>query len=77
MVGGIWLVLAAPYLQWTNPTLGMFELSGHDSGKAPGQLLVHALTWAFTAIGGPAFETPATITAHVLLFGLSRGRRCG
>ena len=71
VVGGIWLVLAAPYLQWTNPTLGLFELSGHDSGKAPGQLLVHALTWAFTAIGGPAFETPATITAHVLLFGLS------
>jgi len=71
VVGGIWLVLAAPYLQWTNPTLGLFELSGHDSGKAPGQLLVHALTWVGTTIGGPAFETPATIMAHLLLFGAS------
>src|SRR4029079_19735169 len=69
VVGGIWLVLAAPYLQRTNPTLGLFELSGHDSGKAPGQLLVHGLTWVGTTIGGPAFETPATIMAHVLLFG--------
>ena len=71
VVGGVWLVLAAPYLQWTNPTLGLFELSGHDSGKAPGQLLVHALTWVGTTIGGPAFETPATIMAHLLLFGAS------
>jgi len=71
VVGGIWLLLAAPYLQWTNPTLGLFELSGHDSGKAPGQLLVHTLTWVGTTIGGPAFETPATIMAHVLLFGAS------
>ena len=71
VVGGIWLVLAAPYLQRTNPTLGLFELSGHDSGKAPGQLLVHFLTWVGTTIGGPAFETPATILAHVLLFGAS------
>ena len=71
VVGGIWLVLAAPYLQRANPTLGLFELSGHDSGKAPGQLLVHGLTWVGTTIGGPAFETPATIMAHVLLFGAS------
>ena len=71
VVGGIWLVLAAPYLQRANPTLGLFELSGHDSGKAPGQLLVHFLTWVGTTIGGPAFETPATILAHVLLFGAS------
>ena len=71
VVGGIWLLLAAPYLQRTNPTLGLFELSGHDSGKAPGQLLVHALTWVGTTLGGPAFETPATVVAHVLLFGLS------
>lgn len=71
VVGGVWLVLAAPYLQWTNPTLGLFELSGHDSGKAPGQLVVHTLTWVGTTIGGPAFETPATIMAHLLLFGAS------
>src|SRR6476659_4803252 len=71
VVGGVWLVLAAPFLQWSNPTLGMFELSGHDSGKAPGQLIVTALTWAGKTIGGPAFETPAMIAAHVLLFGAS------
>ena len=71
IVGGIWLVLAAPFLQRANPTLGMFQLSGHDSGKAPGQLLVHALTWVATTIGGPAFATPAAVTAHIALFGLS------
>jgi len=71
VVGGVWLVLAAPFLQSSNPTLGMFELSGHDSGKAPGQLIVTALTWAGKTIGGPAFETPAMIAAHVLLFGAS------
>ncbi len=71
VVGGTWLILAAPFLQWTNPTLGMLELSGHDSGKAPGQLLVHAFTWVGTSIGGPAFETPSMIAAHIILFGLS------
>jgi hypothetical protein len=70
-VGGIWLVLAAPFLQWTNPTLGMFELSGHDSGKAPGQLIVTAFSWAATSLGGPGLKTPAEVTAHLLLFGLS------
>ena len=71
VVGGIWLVLAAPFLQSTNPTLGMFELSSHDSGKAPGQLLVHALTWLGTSVGGAAAEKPALIVAHLLLFGLT------
>jgi alpha-1,6-mannosyltransferase len=71
VVGGVWLFLAAPFLQSTNPTLGMFELSGHDSGKAPGQLLVHALTWVGTLLAGPAAEKPAMILAHVLLFGLT------
>jgi hypothetical protein len=49
----------------------MFELSSHDSGKAPGQLLVHALTWVGTSVGGPAAEKPAMILAHLLLFGLT------
>ena len=71
VVGGVWLFLAAPFLQSSNPTLGMFELSGHDSGKAPGQLIVSALTWVGTTIGGPAAETPAMVAAHVLLFGAS------
>jgi glycosyl transferase family 87 len=71
VVGGVWLVLAAPFLQSSNPTLGMFELSGHDSGKAPGQLIVSALTWVGKTVGGPAAETPAMVAAHVLLFGAS------
>ncbi len=71
VVGGIWLVLAAPFLQRANPTLGLFELSGHDSGKAPGQLLVSALTWIGTTLGGPVLKTPSIIAAHVVLFALS------
>src|SRR4029078_7474161 len=61
VVGGVWLFLAAPFLQSSNPTLGIFELSGHDSGKAPGQLIVSALTWAGTTICGPAGETAGMV----------------
>jgi alpha-1,6-mannosyltransferase len=71
IVGGIWLVLALPFLQWTNPTLGLFEVSGHDSGKAPGQLLVSATTWLGTSLGGPTLERPAAIAARLLLYGLA------
>jgi alpha-1,6-mannosyltransferase len=71
VVGAVWLVLAAPFLQWTNPTLGMFELSGHDSGKAPGQLIVTAVTWLATTVGGPGLRTPAEVGTHLLLFGAS------
>jgi alpha-1,6-mannosyltransferase len=71
VVGGLWLSLAAPFLQRANPTLGMFELSGHDSGKAPGQLIVTAVSWVATSIGGQRFKTTAEVAAHLLLFGLS------
>jgi alpha-1,6-mannosyltransferase len=71
VVGGVWLVLAAPFLQWANPTLGVFELSGHDSGKAPGQLIVTAFSWAATSLGGSGLKTPAEVTAHLVLFGAS------
>jgi hypothetical protein len=71
VVVGVWLVLAAPFLQLTNPTLGMFELSGHDSGKAPGQLIVTAFSWVATSIGGDGWKAPAEVSAHLLLFGAS------
>jgi alpha-1,6-mannosyltransferase len=71
VIGAVWLVLAAPFLQWTNPTLGMFELSGHDSGKAPGQLLVTSFSWLATSIGGRSFRAPAEVGAHLLLFGVA------
>ena len=58
VVGGMWLVLAAPFLQWSNPTLGMFELSGHDSGKAPGQLIVASLTWVGQRSAAPPPRSP-------------------
>jgi len=71
VVGGIWLLLAAPFLQWANPTLGMFELSGHDSGKAPGRLIVTGFSWVATSIGGQRLKTPAEVGAHLVLFGLA------
>jgi len=43
----------------------MFELSGHDSGKAPGQLLVHGLTWVGTTIGGPGATPSGTLIVGV------------
>jgi hypothetical protein len=32
---GLGLVFAVPYLQWSDPTLGMLELSGHEGWLAP------------------------------------------
>ncbi len=48
VVAGIWLLLAFPFLQTHNPTLGVLEASQHDSGKAPGQLVVRTMS----ALGG-------------------------
>lgn len=70
VVGGIWLALALPFLQSANPTLGLFEVAGHDSGKAPGQLIVGIVGWIGGALGAP-FDTTSEIVAKVILLGLA------
>lgn len=67
---GIWLVLAFPFLQSANPTLGLLEVAGHDSGKAPGQLIVSLVSWIGGTLGAP-FDTTSGIAAKVILLGLA------
>lgn len=70
VVGGIWLLLALPFLQSANPTLGLFEVASHDSGKAPGQLIVGIVSWIGGTLGAP-FDTTSAIVARVILLGLA------
>jgi len=71
VVGGVWLAFALPFLQATNPTLGLMEVSGHDSWMAPGQLVVRAASGIGGLVGGDAWREPAATGARFALFGLS------
>ena len=71
VIAGVWLALALPFLQWTNPTLGLMEVSGHDSWMAPGQLIVRIASGVGGLIGGDPFREPAATAARILLFTLS------
>jgi hypothetical protein len=71
VVGGVWLAFAIPFLQMSNPTLGLIEVAGHDSWMAPGQLLVHLFGGTGRLLGGETAGTVGEILARVSLFGLS------
>ena len=71
VVGGVWLVLALPFLQTTNPTLGLVEVSGHDSWMAPGQVVVRVFGGAGALIAGHGGREVAAQLARLLLFGVS------
>jgi alpha-1,6-mannosyltransferase len=70
-VAGVWLLFALPYLQMSNPTLGLTEVAGHDSWMAPGQLVVQlarGIGWVFARDAGADIGDTA---ARIGLFGLS------
>lgn len=71
VVGGVWLALAIPFLQMSNPTLGLMEVAGHDSWMAPGQLVVHLFGGTGRLLGGETASTIGEVLARVGLFGLS------
>jgi hypothetical protein len=71
VVGGVWLVMAIPFLQASNPTLGLIEVAGHDSWMAPGQLVVHLFGGTGRLLGGETAGTVGEVLARVGLFGLS------
>ncbi len=71
IVSGVWLLLAFPFLQIHNPTLGLIEASGHDSGKAPGQLLVRSLSAAGGLVFGDTGGDVGSNIGRALLMGLS------
>src|SRR5437762_2438349 len=69
VIAGVWLALALPFLQWTNPTLGLMEVSGHDSWMAPGELIVRVGS-GLGGLVGDSFREPAATAARLLLFSL-------
>ncbi|MGE5227319.1 MAG: hypothetical protein ACM3OO_10645 [Planctomycetaceae bacterium] len=71
VVGAVWLALALPFLQTQNPTLGILEVSGHDSWMAPGQLVVRLFSGIGGLIGGDPFRGPFQMAARLGLFGMS------
>lgn len=71
VVGAVWLALALPFLQTQNPTLGILEVSGHDSWMAPGQLVVRLFSGIGGLIGGDPFRGPFAMAARLGLFGMS------
>ncbi|MGZ4131604.1 MAG: hypothetical protein ACXVWF_01035 [Actinomycetota bacterium] len=71
VVGAIWLALALPFLQTQNPTLGILEVSGHDSWMAPGQLVVRLFSGIGGLIGGDPFRGPFAMSARLGLFAMS------
>lgn len=71
VVGAVWLALALPFLTTQNPTLGVVEVSGHDSWMAPGQLVVRIFSGIGGLLAGDAFRAPAQTAAKFGLLGLS------
>jgi alpha-1,6-mannosyltransferase len=70
-VAGVWLLLALPFLQSENPTLGVAEASGHDSWMAPGQIVVRLSSGIAGAIAGDGLRDLGASVARLSLFGFS------
>lgn len=65
VAGGIALVFAAPFLQTTDPSLGMLELASHEGWLAPSRLARRALD----AVSGDALGVVARVVLPALLLG--------
>lgn len=70
-VAGLWLLLAWPFLQGTNPTLGLLDVAGNDSWMAPGQLVLHLASALGRLLNGPAGAEVGALIARVGLYGMS------
>jgi hypothetical protein len=71
VVAVVWVALALPFLSTQNPTLGLLEVSKHDSWMAPGQLIVRLSSGIGGLIGGDAFREPFAMVARLSLFAMS------
>jgi alpha-1,6-mannosyltransferase len=68
VVAGVWIALALPFMRGSNPTLGLLEVSSHDSWMAPGQLIVRGASGLGGLIGGDALREPFATAARIGLF---------
>jgi alpha-1,6-mannosyltransferase len=65
VAGGVALLLAAPFLQTTDPSLGMLELASHEGWLAPSRLFRRALD----AVSGDVLGVLARVAFPALLLG--------
>jgi alpha-1,6-mannosyltransferase len=71
VVAGVWVVLALPFLDGRNWSLGLMEVAGHDSWMAAGQAVVRAFSGLGGLIGGETARVPAQAVARVVLVTIS------
>lgn len=69
--GAVWLVLALPFLQTTNPTLGLFDVADNSSWMAPGQLVVQVFEAAGRFLGGEGAADTGAVLARLMVFAVS------
>ena len=69
--GAVWLILALPFLQTTNPLLGLFDVADNSSWMAPGQLVVQAFDGIGGWLGGDGAADIGAVIARLLVFGAS------
>ncbi len=69
--GLVWLVLAFPFLQTTNPLLGLFDVADNSSWMAPGQLVVQVFDGVGGFLGGDGGADTGSVLARLLVFGAS------
>ena len=69
--GLVWLVLAFPFLQTTNPLLGLFDVADNSSWMAPGQLVVQVFDGVGGFLGGDGGADAGSVLARLLVFGAS------
>jgi uncharacterized membrane protein len=72
-VGGLatvtWLVLALPFLQASNWSLGLTDVANNDSWMAAGQFVVRTFSMAGSLLGGDPVASTMEVLARVILFG--------
>jgi hypothetical protein len=68
---GVWLLLALPFLQTTNLSMGLFDIADNSSWMAPGQLVIQVLEGVGGFLGGDQGADTGTVLARVLVFAAS------
>jgi Glycosyltransferase family 87 len=66
VVGGLFLITAAPFLQVHDPTLGQLELAGHQGWLAPSRLFARVGGWLGEVVGGNVGRSVGEVVLRVV-----------
>lgn len=70
-VAAVWFVLAVPFLDGRNWTLGLTQVAGNDSWMSAGQAVVRAFSGLGGLIGGEIAREPAQALARIVLIAVA------